>query len=269
MPRRNIPGTDESLGIIGLGNSSAFYNSDMALSRTLIEMLLERGGSYIDAQGVSRSTVAKIVSDLSAQSATFIGNYETNGSQGAAFEQDFRSVLAESQDKALDLALTADIAGFSADSGKFRRLKEQGVVRYIGVARHRKEYHQPMIDLINAGAVDFVQVNYSLLEPESEQRLLPLAADKGVAVLVNRPFINGRWFSLVRGKPLPDWASEFDCNSWAQFSLKYIVSHPAVHCVLTETAKPKHAADNLGGGMGRLPDEKTRQRMRQLIADLV
>jgi aryl-alcohol dehydrogenase-like predicted oxidoreductase len=126
-----------------------------------------------------------------------------------------------------------------------------------------------MIDLMEAGSVDFVQVNYSMLEPEAGERVLPTAQDKGVSVLINRPFINGEFFSIVRGHELPEWAAEFDCESWAQFSLKFILSHPAVNCVLTETANPKHAVDNLGAGVGRLPDRETRQKMLALIQDKV
>jgi diketogulonate reductase-like aldo/keto reductase len=143
------------------------------------------------------------------------------------------------------------------------------LTRYVGVARHRESYHQEMMDLMEAGVVDFVQVNYSMLEPEAEKRLLPMAQDKGVAILTNRPFLNGEYFKLVKGHELPAWTQEFDCHSWAQFSLKFIVSNPAVTCVLTETAKPHHAVDNLGGGMGRLPDPETRERMRKLLLQMV
>ena len=125
-----------------------------------------------------------------------------------------------------------------------------------------------MIELMKTGTLDVLQVNYSMLEPEAAERVLPTALDQGVAVTINRPFINGRYFSVVSGKTLPEWASEFDCESWAQFSLKYILSHPAVSCVLTETENPKHAIDNLRAGLGRLPDEKMRQRMREHLLSL-
>ena len=122
-----------------------------------------------------------------------------------------------------------------------------------------------MMNVMQTGTMDFLQVNLSPLETDAEERILPMALDKGVAVTINRPFINGEYFSVVRGKELPGWAAEFDCHSWAQFSLKYVLSHPAVTCVLTETANPRHVEDNLGGGVGRLPDEKTRVKMRELI----
>jgi aryl-alcohol dehydrogenase-like predicted oxidoreductase len=125
-----------------------------------------------------------------------------------------------------------------------------------------------MMKMMETGTVDFLQVNYSPLETEADQQVLPMALDKGVAVTINRPFINGEFFSRVRGHELPEWAAEFDCDSWAQFSLKFILSNPAVTCVLTETANPKHALDNIGAGFGRLPDEKTRQRMVQYLNNL-
>ena len=119
--------------------------------------------------------------------------------------------------------------------------------------------------LMAAGSVDFVQINYSMLEREVEQRLLPLAADNGIAIVVNRPFVNGRYFPLVKGKELPAWAEDFDCKSWAQFSLKFILGQPAVNCVIAETSNPLHAVDNFTAGIGLLPDQKTRLRMAALL----
>ena len=107
-----------------------------------------------------------------------------------------------------------------------------------------------------------------MLEPDAAKEIIPMAVDMGVAVVINRPFINGDYFGVVKGHDLPEWAAEFDCESWAQFSLKYIVSHPGVNCVLTETANPKHAVDNLSAGFGRLPDQKTRLRMQAFMLGL-
>ena len=126
-----------------------------------------------------------------------------------------------------------------------------------------------MMGVMATGTMDFLQVNLSPLETEAEDRILPMAMDKGVAVTINRPFINGAYFDRVRGHDLPGWATDFDCESWAQFSLKFILSHPAVTCVLTETANPKHLVDNLGAGMGRLPDEAMRAKMLELIQSFV
>jgi diketogulonate reductase-like aldo/keto reductase len=228
---------------------------------------MSRGGAYLDASGRGRFTIGEVMRERSAQDLLFPGTYAA--STGAdAVREELDHVRHAYEDEILDLVVTRNIKDFVARADDYRALKEEGVTRYIGVARHQQQYHQTMIDLMDAGAVDFVQVNYSMLEPEAEQRLLPMAQEKGVAVLINRPFINGQFFSIVRGHELPAWAAEFDCESWAQFSLKFILSHPAVNCVLTETANPKHAIDNLGAGIGRLPDLGTRQKMFELIEGL-
>ena len=267
LPMRPIPGTDELLPVVGLGNSQAFRDGNLEQTRILLELLLSRGGSYVDVSGDSRYVVAQVAREMGVQDGLFLGTYI--GETGDETESDDARRMLEAQGKPLlDLALTREIEEFSRRRDSFQRLKEGGLVRYVGVARHREEYHEPMMALMKAGAVDFVQVNYSMLEPEAGERLLPMAQDLGVAILINRPFVNGDYFRQVRGHPLPAWAAEFDCDSWAQFSLKFILSHPAVNCVLTETANPRHMVDNLGGGFGRLPDDEMRARMLQTIRDL-
>jgi predicted aldo/keto reductase-like oxidoreductase len=267
LPTRPIPGTDERLPIVGLGNSEVFRAGDLDRTRQLLELLLGRGGAYVDVSGPSRFTVAQVVDQMKARDRTLLGTYfEVPDNQVA--RQEIEAVSKAQGGGGLDLVLTRDIQDFSARRDDFRRLKDDGLTRYVGVARHQSRYHPPMMALMSAGAVDFVQVNYSMLEPEADQRLLPMARDKGIAVIVNRPFINGQYFYIVRGHTLPEWAAEFDCVSWAQFSLKFILSHPAVNCAITETANPKHAVDNIGGGIGRLPDAKTRRRMLELVRGL-
>jgi len=262
-----MPGTDESLPIIGFGNSVAFQSGDLVLSRRLIDIFMETGGAYIDTLGASRFTVGKIMRERSAQQALFLGTY-ISATEASTGREEIRSVLAVQGGSALDLVLTRNVNAFASNPDVFLRWKDEGLTRYIGVARHDKSFYDVMMKIMDSGVIDLVQVNYSMLEPEAEQRLLPMARDRGIAVVVNRPFINGQYFSLVRGKPLPEWAAEFDCHSWAQFSLKFILAHPAVNCVLTETANPKHLVDNLNAGFGRLPDEKTRQRMLKVMRSL-
>lgn len=268
LPTRNIPGTSEALPIVGFGNSQAFREGNRELTTELVAILREFGGRYIDAFGSSRILLGELASSGNYLDELFMGsNVRSENASGVRGEvQQFQQ--ADGRDGPVDLVLSTDIANFAARANDFRRLKDDGLTRYVGVARHRAEYHDEMIRLMEAGVVDFVQVNYSMLEPEAEQRLLPTALDKGVAILVNRPFVNGAWFGQVKGHELPGWASEFDCKSWAQFSLKFILSHPAVTCVLTETAKPKHARDNLSGGLGRLPDAAMRERMRSWVKQL-
>lgn len=263
---RLIPGTKEKLPVIGLGNSNAFRQGDVELSRQIIELLLSRGGAYIDCGGPSRFTVGQIAGELDSGSSLFLGTYFSDDEQVDRADAD--RVLSLSGRKQLDL-MHSYPEHAEPNWDKFRTFKDEGLTRYIGIARHRKEFYDTMIAMMNTGTVDFLQVNYSLMEPEAEDRVLPTAADQGVAVTINRPFINGDYFSIVRGHELPEWAAEFDCSSWAQFSLKFILSHPAVNTVLTETANPKHAVDNLGAGMGRLPDKAMREKMRKHFQSII
>lgn len=264
---RPIPGTDEALPIVGLGNARPFSEGNLELTRQLLDIFMSRGGAYLDASGRGRFTIGEVMRERGAQKHLFPGTYAS--STGAdAVREELHRVRHAYGDEILDLVVTRNIYDFVARADDYRALKEEGVTRYIGVARHQQRFHETMMELMEAGAVDFIQVNYSFMEPEAEQRLLPMAQEKGVAILINRPFINGQFFSIVRGQELPDWAAEFDCDSWAQFSLKFILSHPAVTCVLTETSNMRHAIDNLGAGVGRLPDQKTRQKMFELIQAL-
>ncbi|MEJ2604997.1 MAG: aldo/keto reductase [Gammaproteobacteria bacterium] len=266
LPTRPIPGTTESLPVIGMGNSNAFRAGDREATWDVIRMFRRYGSRYIDCSGPSRFVVADVVGAQGIGEDVFLGTYFDLERENAARDE-ARRVLETTGKPALDL-LQAYPEIAVPQWQTFRRWKDEGLTRYVGVARHRKEYYETMMDLMRTGTLDFVQVNYSLLEPEAEERLLPMARERGVAVTINRPFINGEWFRLVRGRALPPWAAEFDCDSWAQFSLKFILAHPAVTCVLTETANPKHAVDNVGAGFGPLPDEKTRQRMRDFVRDL-
>lgn len=264
MLRRRIPGTDESLAVVGLGNAVPFAEGDLETTADLIDILLEHGGGYIDTSFRGRFTVGEIMRRREAHEELFLGTYlESPDPQG--LRDEIRAVQDAQGGGVFDLVLSRDPAGYLRRAAEFQRLKEEGLTRYVGVARHRAEYYPPIVQAIREGVVDFVQVNYSILEPEAAAEVLPLARERGVAVITNRPFVNGRYFPLVREHELPEWAAEFDCTSWAQFSLKYILADPAVTCVITETSKPRHARDNFGAGTGRLPDAATRARMRQLI----
>ena len=260
LPTRLIPGTDESLAIVGLGNSSSFRSNDLSTASKLLDIFLDHGGRYVDVGGASAFSVGRLGQEKNATEQLFLGNYVDPGEEQGMRRQ--IAGIASAQGKsALDLIHTRNLGGFRSGHDAYRALKEEGLVRFIGVARSGAQNHDVMGRLIEDGLVDFIQVNYSLMEPEAGDRLLPLAADNGVAVNISRPFINGNYFGIVRGHELPEWAAEFDCESWAQFSLKFILSNPAVHCVLTETADPAHAIDNLGAGFGRLPDSDMQQRM--------
>jgi diketogulonate reductase-like aldo/keto reductase len=265
---RPIPGTGEQLPMVGLGNSRVFQEGDLEAARELIELFVSYGGSYIDTLGPSRFAVASVMQAHNLQSRLFIGTYLGTVQYDAMVEELERVRKAQGKE-VLDLVLTYDFNEILAEPDRYVRLKEAGLTRYLGVARHKLEFHEPMMQLMEMGVVDFVQVNYSLLEPEAGDTVLPMAQEKDVAILVNRAFVNGDYFEVVRDRELPEWAAGFDCESWAQFALKFVLSHPAVTCVLTETANPDHVVDNMGAGMGRLPDQVTRQRMLELVQSFV
>lgn len=149
-----------------------------------------------------------------------------------------------------------------------REWKKEGRVRYIGITHYTAGSHAEVARMLEKEPVDFVQINYSVVEREADERVLPVARDRGVAVIVNRPLSGGGLFGRVRGKPLPDWAAEFDCTSWAQFFLKWILANPVVTCAIPATSNPRHLEDNMQGGVGRLPAAKMRQRMVEAVASL-
>ena len=267
LPMRRIPGSDESLAVVALGNSQAFRNGDSAVSKRLLETYFDHGGRYVDCSGDGAYLVASLAGTLGHGDSAFLGSY-FSGAMSEESEAGVQRLRAIRGGKPLDLIHT-----YPEDAAPhwdiFRRWKEEGLTRHIGLARHNVRYYDAMMKIMQTGTVDFLQVNLSPLETDSEERILPMAKDLGIAVTINRPFINGQYFSIVKGRTLPAWAVEFDCTSWAQFSIKYILSHPAVTCVLTETENPRHLQDNLGGGMGRLPDQATRVRMRDLVRSFV
>jgi diketogulonate reductase-like aldo/keto reductase len=266
LPRRTIHGSSDSLPVIGLGNSNAFRKNDVPGSTALIKLFHENGGAYVDCMGDSRFLVANVASSLGISNDLFLGTY-FNGNDERDMGKNIQRLLEISGKKQLDLIHS--YPEFAVPNWSiYQRMKEEGLTKYIGVAKHNESYYETMMKMMETGTVDILQVNYSPLETLADKQLLPIALEKDVAVTINRPFINGEYFSRVRGHELPSWAAEFDCESWAQFSLKFILSHPAVTCVLTETANPKHALDNIGAGFGRLPDQNTRQRMVQHLQDL-
>jgi aryl-alcohol dehydrogenase-like predicted oxidoreductase len=260
LPTRPVPGTDKQMAIVGLGNSSAFRSGDREVASNVLEPYLSHGGNYVDVGGSSAAFVGQLGREMGKTEQLFLGNYVDPGETTAM--RNYVIDMARVQGKpSLDLAHTRDLDGFRSQHAVYADLKEDGLVNLIGVARSGYRSFDAISRLVDEGLVDFIQVNYSMMEPEAGERLLPLAMDKAVGVAISRPFLNGNYFQITRGIDLPEWAAEFDCDSWAQFSLKYILSHPAVNCVLTETTNPAHALDNISAGFGLLPDPPMRKRM--------
>ncbi len=172
------------------------------------------------------------------------------------------------QTKRLDLMQVHNLVDAQTHLATLREWKKSGRVRYIGITHYTAGSHAEVARVLEKEQVDFVQINYSLMEREADERVFPVAKERGVAVIVNRPLGGGGLFSRAGGRPLPEWAAEFDCTSWAQFFLKWIVANPAVTCAIPATSNPRHLEDNMQGGVGRLPDAKMRQRMVQTVAGL-
>lgn len=267
IPKRKLPGSTESLAVVGYGSANAFAGGDMELSRELIQLFLDHGGSYIDTAGDGKKTVGSIMREKNAQEQLFLGTY-VSGNNLSELRAEVKEAIELQGVDALDLVVSRAPLDFSRRRDEYQTLKEEGLVRHLCVARPNKRFYPPMMELMRDAAVDFVQVNYSMMEPGAADEILPLAQETETAVVINRPFINGDYFGLVSGHELPAWAADFDCESWAQFSLKFILAHPAVNVVLTETSNPRHAIDNMGASFGKLPDADQRKRMEDVIRRL-
>lgn len=271
---RAIPSSAEKLPVIGLGTWQAFDVGPGAAERQPLEEVLalfvKLGGRVVDSSpmyGRAEQVIGDIAKKLDLHSSVFLATkvWTTGKEAGIA---SMEKSLAKLQTKKIDLMQVHNLIDVKTHLATLREWKEQGRARYFGITHYASSAYSDVARLLRSEKFDFLQINYSLLEREAEKEILPLAQERGVAVLVNRPFGGGNLFSRVREKPLPPWAAEFDCHSWAQFLLKWIIAHPAVTCAIPATSKARHLADNIQGGMGRLPDEKTRQRMVETVLAL-
>lgn len=270
LPVRNIPGTTEMLPVIGLGSTKPvrlIESEGPEPLESVMRMLLRYGGRLIDTAPRHEDLDArfgKVLQKPEFRDALFVAVKINAEGRDAGIAQ-FRQTQRLFGRQTLDLVQIESITDLATHWPTLRAWKESGDARYIGVTVARESLYAPLEKFMRDEQPDFVQLNYSVAEYTAEDRLLPLAADRGIAILVNGPFMNGEYFSRVRDLELPDWTAEFDCASWAQFSLKYILGHPAVTCVLTETTNPGHMRENIEAGFGRLPDAATKKRMRDLL----
>jgi len=228
------------------------------------------GAKLIDSSpmyGTSEAVVGDLTAALRLRAQLFLATKvwtqgRTDGIE--QMEQSMRRMRATT----LDLIQVHNLVDVAAHSKTLADWKAKGRVRYVGITHYTASAHDAVERWLKTGDYDFVQINYSLDEPESAARLLPLAQEKRTAVIVNRPFGEGGMFARARGKPLPGWAAELGIASWAQYFLKWILGHPAVTCVIPGTGNPRHMADNLAAGVGALPDAPTRARMAKHFASL-
>ena len=274
IKRKPIPRTGEDLPIIGLGTWQTF---DVGLNQPAREPLkavlrefARAGGSVIDSSpmyGNSETVAGDLAAELGVHKQLFLATKVwTSGREAGVrqMEESFRRLRAQR----MDLMQVHNLVDYRTHLDTLRRWKAEGKVRYIGVTHYTASAYNELERVIASEELDFVQLNYSLVEREAEKRLLPFATEKQLAVLVNRPFAEGRLFNRARGKSLPAWATDIGCASWAQFFLKFIISHPAVTCAIPATSKLDHLADNMRAGLEPISDAKDRDRMARYFAEL-
>jgi aryl-alcohol dehydrogenase-like predicted oxidoreductase len=267
MITRPIPRTGEQLPVIGLGTWQTFNvgadAKERAPLRDVLKRFLERGGRVIDSSPMydrAERVVGDLLEELGQARTPFLASkvWTMGRAEG---EQQMRTSIQRMGRGRMDLMQVHNLVDVKTHLATLREWQESGRIRYIGVTHYQPSSFETLEKLIRQEAIDFVQLPYSIVQREAETRLLPACADQGVAVLVMSPFEQGGLFQKVRGKPLPGWAADFDCASWAQFFLKFILGHPAVTCPIPATSNPKHLDDNLKAGFGRLPEEKMRAKM--------
>jgi diketogulonate reductase-like aldo/keto reductase len=272
--RRPIPASGEQLPVIGLGTYQSFAVGSSQQQRDPLREVLRQfvryGGTVIDSSpmyGSSEGVVGDLSEELALRSQLFMATKVWTSGQAQGIDQ-MNDSFHKMRVSVMDLMQIHNLVDWRTHAKTLEDWKERGKVRYTGVTHYHSGAYANLESIMELRRFDFAQFNYSIVEREAEKRLLPAALDTGTAVIINRPFAAGGLFRRVRHEALPPWAAEFDCKSWAQFFLKYVVSHPAVTCAIPATGKPKHLVDNMGAGYGSLPDEATRKRMRAVIDSL-
>jgi diketogulonate reductase-like aldo/keto reductase len=274
MLTRIIPSSGEKLPVIGLGTWRAFDVDLTADIRRQLEdvlsLFVKVGGRVIDSSpmyGRAEQVIGDLTSTLRIRDKLFLATKVWTRGKEDGIKSMERS-MALLRTNRIDLMQVHNLVDVNTQLATLREWKQQGRIRYIGITHYESGALTEIEKLMRTEKFDFVQINYSLMEPEAERSVLPLARERGVAVIANRPFGAGDLFGKVRSKPLPDWAAEFDCRSWAQFFLKWIIANPAITCAIPATDKPGHLEDNIRGGIGRLPDAKMRRLMAEFVSSL-
>ncbi len=276
MMTREIPGTGERLPVIGLGAPDIFINwppEGRELPRAVLQTMVDHGGRLLDTPAFFRPdvpVVGELLTEMGLQDQLFLSGKITVNTKEAGIEHLERTV-ANLNKRPMDLLLIHNMRNVDEHWATLKDWKEAGRARYIGISLTRNSDYVEMDRFMRTQRPDFIMTGYSIHHPLAAETTLPLAADLGIAVLIVEAFKateDGGIFPIVAGKPLPDWAAEYDIESWAQYSLKYILSNPAVTGIVTETRQVRHVIDNMRGGYGRLPDEATRRRMSSYLLSI-
>ena len=271
MLTRKVMATGEDMPVIGLGTWQVFdvdaTPAELAPRREVLEILFSAGGRMIDSSpmyGRSEEITGTLLRQMHARDKAYLATKVWTQGEAAGIAQMQTSMARMQAGKTIDLIQIHNLVDWRTHLKTLRKWKDEGRVRAIGLTHYTVSSLDDLAQVIRSEKVDFVQCVHSIGVRSAEDRLLPLCAEKGVATIINQPFGQGAHFQKVRGKPLPDWAAEMGIASWGQLFLKYIVSHPAVTCVIPGTGKPEHMRDNVVAGSGPLPDAKGRQRLAAL-----
>jgi aryl-alcohol dehydrogenase-like predicted oxidoreductase len=274
--QKKIPSSGETIPVIGIGTARRYEEigseAEKVPLRETLRRFKELGGKVIDSSpsyGTAEAVVGELQENLKIRDALFLATKVSLRDVGreAGLKQIEQSFKRLRTDK-IDLIAVHNLRDTQTQLRTLRELKRAGRIRYVGVTTSFERQYPEFEETMKNEALDFIQVDYALDNRNADERIIPLAGDRGMAVMVNLPFGRGRLFNAVQGKKLPEWASEFDCATWAQFFLKYIVSHPAVTCAVPGMAKAEYVVDNMGAARGRLPDAALRRRMEQWIDGL-
>ena len=274
VTKRPVPRTGELLPVAGLGTYQSFDVGNGAGAREALKEVLrlfaQHGGALVDSSpmyGSSESVVGDLAAGLGITGQLFMATKVWTSGRDAGVRQ-MEESMRRMKVARMDLMQIHNLLDWRTHLKTLQEWKASGRIRYTGITHYHSGAYGDLERLMKTREFDFVQFNYSMAEREAEERILPVAQETGTAVIVNRPFAQASLFSRVRGKELPSWSAEFDCKSWGQFFLKYILSHPAVTCVIPATSKPNHLVDNMMAGIGRLPDATMRKRMAEYMDKL-
>lgn len=265
--KKTIPKSGETLSVIGLGSSRTF--DDFSEPQTgkeltnILQVFFDQQGQLIDSSpmyGTAETAIGHLLQNVNGKEKMFVATKVWADSKQSGIDQ-MHASMHKMGVEVMDLMQIHNLRDWRNHLKTLRDWKDQGKIRYLGITTSHGRSHGDLLDIMAKEPLDFVQFSYNIMDREAENRLFPMAADKGIATLINRPFARGDLFRRVKGKEVPGWANDFGCQSWGQFFLKFVASHPATTCVIPATSKLKHMVDNMGANYGRLPEARERQRM--------